>query len=252
MPSRSAVAGSIVSILFSLALAVESHFAGEDLHQHFQNPGPVNWFSTAQLLLTATVALILAGERTAERPFWLLFGVGFAFFALDQQWKPLTDSSEQDLHGAVGNYIRDNFWLSEPLVLQWSDALVACYLLGGCLGIIRYRDLLFRSDRLASDLLGALFFVALMVLTDSFLVQLPLVKVFEETLKLVAGSFFLSGVLSTWWVRRQLDQENTAKAGPGSEVEEVDLTVRAYIRSTSAGERLCSPSSACNSQSPRN
>lgn len=189
-----ALAFAFGSLTFSLALVAESSISGEEVHEHFQNPGAVNTVAAMQMLMVAGAATVAALTRRQHRSFWLLFAAGFVFFVVDQQWKTLTGSSEQDLHGAIGNYVRDNFWLKEPFILQWSDAIVGAYLALGVLVVSGNREEFLSVRRSASELSLALGFVTLMVLTDSFVVQVPAIKVTEETFKLLAGSFFLGSV----------------------------------------------------------
>ena len=195
MPGRLAIGVAVGSLAFAVALAAESFVDGEEIHEHFQNPGPVNVLSTAQLIMVAGFSVLAALTRPAHRAFWFVFAAGFLLFAVDQQWKTLTGSAEQDLHGAAGNYLRDNFVVSEPLIMQWSDAVVGLYFAVGAFAVFRHREEFLSSARVSVEIVLALAFAFLMVVSDSLVRQVPAVKVTEETFKLLAGSFFLASVV---------------------------------------------------------
>ncbi len=164
--------------------------SGEE-HQLFRDFGPVTFVSSA-FLITGGVMGVLAWRNTRANTgrrfygdLWAAWGIGFIVLAVMQ---PL------DLHGRAGGLIAMATGVEHPLGFNaTSDAIIAVYGLAG-IGITA----LFAKQMLESPAAIARFAmtvpaVGLMITIDGFLGHSAFMWVFEESVELVAASFFVAG-----------------------------------------------------------
>jgi hypothetical protein len=179
-----------VMVAFSVGIGRATFGAGEE-HQLFRDFGPVTFLSSAFLAVGGTMGLLAWRNTRAGtgRPFygdlWAAWGTGFIVLAVMQ---PL------DLHGRAGGLIAMVTGVEHPLGFNaTSDAIIAVYGLTGIAVTALLAKQMIEQPLATLRFAAAVPAVGLMIAVDGFLGHSAFMWVFEESVELVAASFFVAG-----------------------------------------------------------
>lgn len=191
-------------MLAALAVAAAGLIAGwiaRDPLDHFEEGGPLTWYSAAQLLAAAILCRRIRRPLSAAgRGLWTALGLGFVFLALDELFK-IHERIDEAAHALLG--LRQTE-LSDRI----DDLLVLAYALAGAALLWRWRAELKRHGALwcylAAGLALSLVMVAADIASDSpdllrRITTAPArsgaaLTVVEETVKLLAEAVLLAGI----------------------------------------------------------
>ncbi|MEX0783072.1 MAG: hypothetical protein WD557_10505 [Dehalococcoidia bacterium] len=183
-----AISGVVVAL--SVGAGRMMFGAGEE-HQLFRDFGPVTFLSSAFLMAGGLLGLLAWRNTRAAtgRPFygdlWAAWGIGFILLAIEQ---PL------DLHGRVGGLIAMASGIEHPLGFNASsDAIVAFYGLAGLAVTALLAKQLLERPMAVARFAAAVPAVGFFIVIDGFLGHSAFMWVFEESVELVAASFFVAG-----------------------------------------------------------
>lgn len=193
-------------VLAALAVAAAGLVAGwiaRDPLDHFEEGGPLTWYSAAQLLAAAVLCRRIRRQRPAAAPgrrLWTALGLGFVFLALDELLK-LHERIDAAAHALLS--LRQTA-MSDRI----DDLLVLAYALAGAALLWRWRDALRRHGALWRYLAAGLALTLAMVAADIVSDSPELLRritagparwgaalvVVEETVKLLAEAVLLAGI----------------------------------------------------------
>ena len=207
------LAVSSVVVAVSVAAGRALFGSGEE-HQLFRDFGPVTFFMSGLMLLGGAFGL-LAWQRdrgATGRPFyadlWAVWGLGFILLAIEA---PL------DVHGRVGGLISWATPIDHPFGFnRTSDAIVAFYGLAGIGLTALLAKQLFEYPMAIVRFGAAVPAAAVVIAIDGFLGHSAFMWVLEESVELVAASFFVAGFAERYRAARR-------RAGDFSTVREYTI-----------------------------
>lgn len=193
-------------MLAALAVAAAGLIAGwiaRDPLDHFEEGGPLTWYSAAQLLAAAILCRRIRRQRPAAAPgrgLWTMLGLGFVFLALDELFK-IHERIDEAAHALLG--LRQT-----ELSDQIDDLIVLAYAMVGAALLWRWRAELKRHGALWRYLAAGLVLTLAMVAADIASDSPDLLRriaaaparfgaaltVIEETVKLLAEAVLLAGI----------------------------------------------------------
>ncbi len=181
---------SAVVVAFSVGIGRAAFGAGEE-HQLFRDFGPVTFLSSAFLAVGGTMGVLAwrntraSTGRAFHGDLWAAWGIGFILLAIEQ---PL------DLHGRVGGLIAMATGVEHPLGFNaTSDMMVAVYGLAGIAVTALLAKQLLEQPMAVARFALAVPAVGFFIVIDGFFGHSAFMWVFEESVELVAASFFVAG-----------------------------------------------------------
>lgn len=190
---------AVFAIGVGLAIAPENR-----LDRHFDEEGLVTYSSALLMAATSCFAFLCFLARRDQggkdvwpwgRWLWLLIGLGFLFFALDEI---------MEFHEELDMFVADTSIGRPESFRNWNDVIVIGYGLVAAVVLLPFLPEVLRYPRFPALLAVGFGFYALHTLIDSTVSDpTDTSKIFEESAKLFAGAFFSLAVFAALLAIRQ-------------------------------------------------
>lgn len=210
----------LVLVLLSALCAIWLGLAIAPDHRpdrHFDEAGLVTYASALFMVATSCFAFLCfllrqGGAGDDPRPWgrwlWLLIGLGFLFFALDEIL---------EFHEELDMFVADTSVGPPDSFRNWNDVIVIGYGLAAVVVLLPFLPEILRYPRFPALLAAGFACYALHTLIDSTVSDpTDSSKIFEESAKLFAGAFFSLAVFAVLLALLQRRRRSAPRRSPAA------------------------------------